>query len=91
MNLIGNAIKHHDKKTECTEYAFAVKDDCPGIPERFHEQIFKILQTLRPRDQVEASGMGLAMVRKNVDVVFGAITLKSSEGKGCTFRFIWPK
>ena len=100
MNLISNAIKHHDKKTGCievavedngTEYAFAVKDDGPGIPERFHEQIFKMFQTLRPRDQVEGSGMGLAMVRKNLEVFGGTIRVESSEGKGSTFRFTWPK
>ena len=76
MNLIGNAIKHHDKTTGCidarvedvgTQYAFAVKDDGPGIPAQFHDQVFKMFQTLKPRDQVEGSGMGLAIVRKNIE------------------------
>jgi PAS domain S-box-containing protein len=100
MNLIGNAAKHHHRKTGCIEvrvedngayYAFAVQDDGPGIPAQFHEQIFKMFQTLRPRDQVEGSGMGLAMVRKNVDVFGGALQLESTEGRGSTFRFTWPK
>jgi len=100
MNLISNAIKHHDKKKGCIEvtvkdsgaaYAFAVKDDGPGIPAQFHEQIFKMFQTLKPRDQVEGSGMGLAMVRKNIEVFSGKLTLESSEGKGSIFRFTWPK
>lgn len=100
MNLISNAIKHHDKKTGHIEvtvediddfYNFAVKDDGPGIPAQFHEQIFKMFQTLKPRDQVEGSGMGLAMVRKNVQVFGGTISLESAEGKGSTFRFTWPK
>jgi len=100
MNLIGNAIKHHNKQSGCIQvavadsgsfYAFTVKDDGPGIDERFHDQIFKIFQTLRPRDQVEGSGMGLALVRKNVEVFGGALSLESSEGNGSTFRFTWPK
>ena len=100
MNLIGNAIKHHDKKTGSIEvtledrgtlYAFAVKDDGPGIPAEFHEQVFKMFQTLRPRDQVEGSGMGLAMVRKHVELAGGTMELESAEGKGSTFRFTWPK
>jgi signal transduction histidine kinase len=100
MNLIGNAIKHHDKKMghiEVTmedgaaEYVFAVKDDGPGIAPQFHDQIFKMFQTLKPRDQVEGSGMGLAMVRKNVEVFGGTLTLESSEGNGSIFRFTWPK
>jgi PAS domain S-box-containing protein len=100
MNLIGNAIKHHDKKKGRIEvtvedngdcYAFAVKDDGPGIHPRFHDEVFKMFQTLRPRDQVEGSGMGLALVRKNIEVFGGVIQLESAEGQGSTFRFTWPK
>ena len=38
-------------------YAFAVKDDGPGIPAQFHDQVFKMFQTLKPRDRVEGSGI----------------------------------
>jgi PAS domain S-box-containing protein len=100
MNLIGNAIKHHDKKEgridvtveDCGgHYAFAVQDDGPGIAPCFHEQIFQMFQTLRPRDQVEGSGIGLALVRKHINVFGGSLELKSAEGEGSTFRFTWPK
>ncbi len=72
-------------------FAFALKDDGPGIPPRHHEQIFEMFQTLKPRDRVEGSGMGLAMVRKNIEVFGGTLHLDSSEGRGSTFRFTWPK
>jgi two-component system, LuxR family, sensor kinase FixL len=100
MNLISNAIKHHDKTEGCIKvtveddgamYAFAVEDDGPGIPAQFHEQVFKMFQTLKPRDRVEGSGMGLAMVRKNIEVFGGTIKIESSEGGGSVFRFSWPK
>ena len=100
MNFISNALKHHNKKTGCikvtveekdTYYNFAVEDDGPGIPTQFHEQIFKMFQTLKPRDQIEGSGMGLAIVRKNVEFFGGTINLKSSEGNGSIFSFTWPK
>jgi signal transduction histidine kinase len=100
MNLIGNAIKHHDKKTGLIEvtvensgdfYAFRVKDDGPGIPAQFHEQIFRMFQTLKPKDQVEGSGMGLAMVKKNVELYGGTVGLESEEGQGSIFSFTWPK
>ena len=99
-NLIGNAIKHHDRKDGRIEvsaadlndtYIFTVKDDGPGIPERFHEQVFKMFQTLKPRDQVEGSGMGLAFVKKNVNYFGGEISLVSEEGNGAAFSFTWPK
>ncbi len=100
MNLIGNAIKHHDKKEGRIEVsvedegdflAFAVKDDGPGIPKEYHDKIFKMFQTLKPRDQVEGSGMGLAIIKKHLDYYGGAITLDSDAGKGSAFRFTWPK
>jgi len=50
-----------------------------------------MFQTLKPRDQVEGSGMGLALVRKNIDVFGGTLQLESSDGNGSLFRFTWPK
>ena len=100
MNLISNAIKHHDKKLgsidvtveDCgTDYSFAVKDDGPGIAAEYQDQIFKMFLTLKPRDQVEGSGMGLAMVRKNIEVFGGKLSLESTVGNGSVFRFTWPK
>ncbi|MCB0429430.1 MAG: PAS domain S-box protein [Flavobacteriales bacterium] len=100
LNLINNAIKHHDKKTGTidvsvedlgNQYRFSVKDDGPGIPPEFHEQVFKMFQTLQSRDRVEGSGMGLAIVRKQIEHFGGTMTLESEEGKGATFHFTWPK
>jgi PAS domain S-box-containing protein len=99
MNLIGNAIKHHHQNTGCIavtiedrggEYAFAVADDGPGIPAAHHDKIFQLFTTLRPRDQVEGSGMGLAIVRKQVELAGGSLQLDSAEGRGSTFRFTLP-
>jgi signal transduction histidine kinase len=99
FNLIGNAIKHHDRseglievdvRDEDGSWRFTVRDDGPGIPKRFHEQAFKMFQTLRPRDQVEGSGMGLAFVKKTVGYFGGELSLVS-EGRGTEFSFTWPK
>lgn len=100
MNLISNAIKHHDKKTGLIEvsiedrggsFDFTVRDDGPGISPQFHTKIFKMFQTLKPRDQVEGSGMGLAMARKHIELAGGTIVVDSAEGKGSIFHFTWPK
>ena len=100
LNLIANCIKHHHKKTgkivvtvenDGGFYAFAVKDDGPGIAVQFHDQIFEMFRTLRPRDQVEGSGMGLAMVRKHIEISGGTLQLESAPGQGSTFHFTWPK
>lgn len=100
LNLISNAIKHHDKEKGSikvsvseneNEFTFRVQDDGPGIPEKFHKQIFQMFQTLQPRDKVEGSGMGLAMVQKHIETAGGTLRIESEEGKGSTFIFTWPK
>lgn len=100
INLISNAIKHHDREIGRIEifvddlgpfYRFSVRDDGPGIPPQFHELIFKMFQTLKPRDKVEGSGMGLALARKHVEVSGGELKLESAPGRGSTFSFTWPK
>jgi PAS domain S-box-containing protein len=100
-NLINNAIKHHDKDTGTITvsvkdenkhyYRFTVKDDGPGIAKEYQKKVFQMFQTLKPRDQVEGSGMGLAMVKKIIDSMNCTLTLTSDEGKGCSFSFTWPK
>jgi signal transduction histidine kinase len=101
-NLISNALKHHDRSDgrievrvrdgdDPHEYEFTVADDGPGIAPQYHERIFGIFQTLRPRDQVEGSGLGLALVKKIVEHHGGRIWLESAEGCGTTFHFTWPK
>ncbi|HCX80743.1 MAG: PAS domain-containing sensor histidine kinase [Curvibacter sp. RIFCSPHIGHO2_12_FULL_63_18] len=98
-NLINNAIKHHDKPVGTIRvharpcpggYEFTVQDDGPGIPPEHQKRVFTIFQTLKPRDEVEGSGMGLAIVKKAVETVGGVVTLESDGQTGCAFRFTWP-
>jgi two-component system, LuxR family, sensor kinase FixL len=99
-NLISNAVKHHDRADGRVEVwavdhgnpiEFIVRDDGPGIAQDYHEQIFRMFTTLKPRDAVEGSGMGLALVKKIVESRGGAVNLESAEGRGATFRFTWPR
>lgn len=99
-NLFSNAIKHHDRTRGHIElqwrtnrngyYEFSVIDDGPGIPVQFHERVFGMYQTLRPRDEVEGSGMGLALVKKIVETFGGKAMVVSDGVRGCCLRFTWP-
>jgi PAS domain S-box-containing protein len=100
LNLIGNAIKHHDKPSgrivvSFTDvggaWQFCVEDDGAGIEEQYYRKIFSMFQTLKPRDQVEGSGMGLAIVKKHVQQQGGIIWVESRPGEGSRFFFTWPK
>ncbi|MES2148503.1 MAG: PAS domain S-box protein [Pseudomonadota bacterium] len=100
QNLISNAVKYMDKEQGTVRVAwvddgdhwrFSVADNGPGIEERHYERIFQLFQTLAPRDKVESTGVGLALVKKIVDMYQGRIWLESSIGQGTTFWFTLPK
>jgi signal transduction histidine kinase len=100
-NLISNAIKHHpgpegNVVVSCEDrgahYLFAVRDDGEGIPAQYAERVFEMFQTLKPRDQVEGSGMGLAIVNRIVQWQHGRVWLEPSPaGRGTVFKFEWKK
>ena len=98
-HLIGNAIKHHpsptgtvtiDVRERADTYEFAVTDDGEGIAPQFQERVFVIFQTLQARDEVENTGIGLAIVKKIVESRGGIIQVESQEGRGARFSFTWP-
>ncbi len=100
-NLIGNGVKHHDRAegriTVRMQVAggmaeFRVSDDGPGIEERFHQRIFMVFQTLKSRDDLEASGIGLAIVKRKVENHSGRIWVESAPpARGATFIFTWKE
>jgi signal transduction histidine kinase len=100
QNLLSNAVKYMDKpegliKVGCSEegefWKFSVADNGPGIEKKHWERIFKIFQTLVPRDEFESTGIGLTVVKKIVEIYDGKIWLDSEVGKGTTFFFTFPK
>lgn len=101
LNLIANAIKHHDRDTGKiiihvsqldNAIQFAVSDDGPGIMPEFHEKIFVLFQTLQSRDVVEGTGLGLALVQKLVLSLDGSIDVVSDPRKqrGTTITVTLP-
>jgi len=99
-NLLGNAIKHHDRSSgeirievvdagKC--HRFFVEDDGPGIPDAYRETVFEMFSTLKPRDEVEGSGMGLALVRKIVMGLGGSCGIETGRARGTRLWFDWPK
>jgi signal transduction histidine kinase len=100
LNLISNAAKHHDKaegrievrcESDGAEHCFFVIDDGPGIPERYRDRIFRMFETLKRRDDVEGSGVGLAIVERLVSSLGGRIELHDGpDGIGCEFRVYLP-
>jgi signal transduction histidine kinase len=67
-----------------------VADDGPGVPPEYREAIFEMFKTLKPRDAVEGSGMGLALVRRYVEKMGGQCGCELRKERGARFWFQWP-
>jgi two-component system sensor kinase FixL len=96
QNLISNAIKYMDKPdgkihigciADGEQWKFSVADNGPGIEQRHFDRIFQLFQTLAPRDRIESTGVGLALVRKIVEMYGGRVSVESRVGEGSTFSF----
>lgn len=96
QNLFSNAIKFIDKprgivRVRCEKegryWHFTVADNGPGIEEKYFERIFDLFQTLAPRDEIEGTGVGLALVKKIVELGGGRVWVESVRGEGATFHF----
>lgn len=99
-NLVSNAIKYMGRPTgdiwiggeaEAEGWKFFVRDNGPGIEAKYFEKIFQIFQTLAPRDEQESTGIGLAVVKKNIEVSGGQVWVESTVGTGSTFVFRLPR
>ncbi len=100
QNLLSNAIKYMDKPegkirinccAEGRQWKFSITDNGPGIKQQHFEKIFQLFQTLAPRDRVESSGVGLALVKKIVEMYGGHVWVESALGEGSTFFFTLPR
>ncbi len=98
-NFISNAIKYNSSSTpeirithqfDKGEHVFCVADNGPGIEAEFHEKVFQIFQTLQSRDEVESTGVGLAIVKKIIEENGGRAWVESTPGEGSSFYFSMP-
>jgi signal transduction histidine kinase len=98
QNLIDNAAKFSSDQPESrveigmrkanNEKVLFVKDNGIGIDPQFHQRIFGLFDKLDAAS--EGTGVGLALVKRIIEVHDGRIWVESEKGKGATFYFTLP-
>jgi signal transduction histidine kinase len=101
QNLLDNAAKYmggqaeplieigqRGEDAEAGQPVFFIKDNGMGVAPEYHERIFGLFNKLDPRS--EGTGVGLALVKRIIEVHEGRIWIESELGKGSTFYFTLP-
>ena len=98
QNLIDNAAKFSSDQPESrieigmreenNENVFFVRDNGIGIAPQFHQRIFGLFDKLDATS--EGTGIGLALVKRIIEVHGGRIWVESEKGRGATFYFTLP-
>jgi len=99
LHLIANALQHAGRDDVVVrisaidrgdEWEIAVADNGAGIAPEHHVRVWQLFQTLQSRDLTEATGIGLAIVRKHVEAKGGRAWIDPQAPSGTTIRFTWP-
>lgn len=97
-NLFTNAIKYSDENGEIKVSSYekdkkivvSVSDNGIGMSEEVKKHIFEKFYQGDTAHKSEGNGLGLAMVKRILDIEGGEISVESELGKGSVFTVILP-
>src|SRR6202030_539995 len=99
QNILSNGIKYRsgeDPKIKVSAlrqddgWIFRVADNGIGFEQQYAEKVFEIFNRLHTRETYQGTGIGLALVKRIVDLRGGKIWAESTPGLGTTFSFSVP-
>jgi len=106
LNILSNAIKFTPaggtvsvrvrqlagKVHGCGQYEFRVKDNGIGMSPEFAQKIFDPFERERTStvSQIQGTGLGMAITKNIVDMMGGAISVQTAQGKGSEFIICLP-
>ena len=98
-NLIGNAVKFNPPNAAVRlrlsrsdgGVIFTVEDEGPGIPPEAQKHIFDKFYQGDSSHREEGNGLGLALVKRILNVCGGEIAQENLPGRGCRFTVRLPE
>lgn len=97
-NLISNAIKFSPQngiikmslKTLEKRIVFVIEDNGPGVSEDSIKYIFNKFYQSDTSHKEEGYGLGLALVKKIIDLSYGEVSVENTKPNGCRFTVSLP-
>jgi len=98
-NLVINAVKHSPAPVSVRIWVqpgpkwnqIVIEDDGPGIPRRLQKKVFECFFSGSEEGHTTGGGgLGLFLVKRNIEALGGRIDLASEEGRGCVFTIRLP-
>lgn len=101
VNLLGNALKFgHPQRTprirlftesKSPNVRISLEDNGIGVERQYWERIFGVFERLCSREGPEGTGIGLAIVKRSVEIMGGKTGVESTPGVGSCFWFELPE
>lgn len=98
-NILDNAIKHspvgeiihvHIHQTG-NQLSVTIADQGDGMSEDIQKHIFEKFYQGDPSRKAEGNGLGLALVKRILELCHGSVSVKSAPGKGAAFEVTLPQ
>lgn len=99
-NLISNAIKFTAPKIDAQitisgyntgiQNVYVVKDNGVGFNPQYKKSIFDLFSRVHSEDEFSGTGVGLAIVKRVIEMHGGRVWAESTMGRGADFYFSFP-
>ncbi len=97
-NLLVNAVQHSPQPVQVqitlipggSRQNITIQDNGPGIAPRLQDKVFECFYSGKEKNHSPGSGLGLYLVRRNMGILGGEVTLESTPGQGCKFTLSLP-
>ena len=96
INIMENAVRYRKPDVPLVigvaiedkhpHVVISISDNGIGIAPEYHDKIFKIFQRLHSQEDYPGTGIGLAAVKKAMQMMGGRVRVESEPDKGSTFK-----